>query len=73
MVDIALCFVDLLHILISDQHVAADEGIDNPDSDTKIALAQHRYMAIAICILSNTQIRKFNALQGRIDYYLFAY
>jgi len=72
MVNTAPCFVDLLHTLIPERHAASDEGSENLDSDTKIASAQHRHIATAMCILGNARTRKFNALQGRIGYYLFA-
>ena len=65
----APCFVNLLCTIAPDQGVDDDDN-DNPD--LTIASAQHRRIATAMSILGNTRTRNFNALQGRVGYYLLA-
>ena len=67
----APCFVDLLRTIIPERAAAVEEG-EMMDIETQIASAQHRHIATVISVLGNARTRNFNALQGRVGYYLFA-
>lgn len=79
MVDTALCFVGLLCSLTPDRD-SRTESTDVTDSTVTAGEAQvdsaappqHRYIATAISIIANLRSQQFNAMQGRIGYYLFA-
>jgi hypothetical protein len=70
MADIAPCFVGLLDTLTSER-TSAQESSGNAEEGSE-APTQHRYIATAISIIANYRSQQFNAMQGRIGYYLFA-
>jgi hypothetical protein len=69
MADVAPCFVGLLCNLTPERSSATVSAGTGQD---EAAPAQHRYIATAISIIANYRSREFNAMQGRIGYYLFA-